>query len=159
MASTSTNKQPLLIDRVLHNVVDLNQSIVSSIDVVGTNTASLLVDATSSDGAIIEDIYAVSRGATQYFINLYMSSAVDYLRPTEGIFIGSFQNAVLSSQVTHWEFMPRVLAPVPQVIADGLDENQFKALYVPKGRSLWAAIQSSAPVVDAPILGAQGGWY
>ena len=159
MASTSTNKQPLLIDRVLHNVVNLDQSIVSGVDVVGTNTASLIVDATSNDGAIIEDIYAVSRGSEQYFINLYMSSAVDYLRPNEGVFIGSFQDATLVSQVTHWEFMPRILAPVPQVIADGLDENQFKAFYLPKGRSLWAAIQSETPANDAPILGVQGGYY
>jgi hypothetical protein len=159
MASTSTNKQPLLIDRVLHTVVDLNNAVVPSIDVLGTNTATLVVDATTNDGAIIEDIYSVARSTSQYFINLYMSSSIDYLRPNEGIFIGSFETAAQQGQTNHWEFMPRILAPVPHVVTTGLDENQLKALYVPKGRSLWAAIQTPDPVNDGPILGVQGGWY
>jgi len=46
MAATSTNKQPLLVDRVLHYVVDLNTAAVGSIDVAGTNTALLIVDGT-----------------------------------------------------------------------------------------------------------------
>ena len=55
MASTSTNKQPLLIDRVMHNVVNLDNAAVGAIDVIGTNTAELIVDATQSDGCIVED--------------------------------------------------------------------------------------------------------
>jgi hypothetical protein len=62
MAATSTNKQPLLVDRVLHYVVNLDTAAVSAIDMTGTNTAKLLVDGTTSDGAIIEDIYSIARG-------------------------------------------------------------------------------------------------
>ena len=47
MAATSTNKQPLLVDRVLHYVVDLNSAAVGAIDVAGTNTALLLLMAHS----------------------------------------------------------------------------------------------------------------
>ena len=72
MASTSTNKQPLLVDNVLHNVVNIDQAINNGIDIVGTNTATLLVNAISSDGAIIEDIYAIARGGTAYDVNLYI---------------------------------------------------------------------------------------
>jgi len=81
MASTSTNKQPLLIDRVMHNVIDMNLATVGAIDIIGTNTAALLVDGTRSDGCIIEDIYCISRSTSPHVINLYMSSAFDYLRP------------------------------------------------------------------------------
>jgi len=158
MASTSTNKQPLLIDRVLHYVVDLNTAIIPNINVSGTNEAALVVDATNSDGAILEDVYCISRGSTEYTINLYLSSATDYLRPSEGIFVGSFTNLLTKAQVKHWEDMPRILAPVPQVKST-LDENQLKAFYVPKGKALWAAIQSNTAVSDAPLLGVQGGWY
>ena len=157
MASTSTNKQPLLIDRVLHYAVDLNQALVSDIDVAGTNTAALIVDAATSDGAIIEDIYAISRSTTAYYINLYMSSAVDYLRPNEGIFIGSFQSQVLRGQTSHWEFAPKILAPTPEIGPE--TETQFRALYLPRGKALWAAVQSNTTLTDGPILGAQGGWY
>lgn len=155
MAATSTNKQPLLVDRVLHYAVDLSSSFISNINVSGTNSAELIVDSTSLDGAIIEDIYAISRKASEFKINLYISTANDYLRPQQGVFIGQFKSGTTVGTVTHWEDMPRVLAPMPQTGS----ESQFKALYVPKGRSLWAAFEGSAADNAAPVLGCQGGWY
>ncbi len=155
MAATSTNKQPLLVDRVMHSVIDLNTAAVASINVAGTNTALLLVDGSQSDGCIIEDIYAIARGSVESTINLYMSSAFDYLRPNEGIFIGSFKSATTAGNVTRWEEMPKILAPMPQTGT----EQQFRALYLPKGKSVWAARQDTNTVNDGPLLGAQGGWY
>ena len=155
MAATSTNKQPLLVDRVLHYVVDLNTAAVGAIDVAGTNTALLIVDGTQQDGAIIEDIYAISRGAVESTINLYLSSAPDYLRPNEGIFIGSFTSATTAGEVTRWGEMPKILAPMPQTGT----ESQFRALYIPKGKALWAAREGTNVVTDGPLLGCQGGWY
>jgi hypothetical protein len=155
MAATSTNKQPLLVDRVMHNVIDLNTAAVASINVAGTNTALLLVDGSQSDGCIIEDIYSISRGTVESTINLYLSSAFDYLRPNEGIFIGSFKSATTAGSVTSWTEMPKILAPMPQTGT----EQQFRALYLPKGKSLWAARQDTGVVNDGPLLGAQGGWY
>ena len=155
MAATSTNKQPLLVDRVLHYVVDLNMAAVGAIDVVGTNTAILVVDGTSSDGCIIEDIYSISRSSFEHTINLYLSSSFDYLRPNEGVFIGQLKSATTAGSVTHWEEMPRVLAPMPHTGSEG----QFKALYIPKGKALWAGRQDVAALNDGPLLGCQGGWY
>ena len=155
MAATSTNKQPLLVDRVMHNVIDLNTAAVASINVAGTNTALLLVDGSQSDGCIIEDIYAIARGTVESTINLYISSAFDYLRPNEGLFIGSFKSATTAGNVTRWEEMPKILAPMPQTGT----EAQFRALYLPKGKSVWAARQDTNTVNDGPLLGAQGGWY
>ena len=155
MAATSTNKQPLLVDHVLHKVVDLSQNFISDITVSGTNSAALIVDSTSLDGAVIEDIYSISRKASAYTINLYLSSANDYLRPQEGVFIGTFDSATTAATVTHWEEMPRVLAPVPHAGS----EPYNKALYIPKGRALWAAVEGTSVDSEAPILGAQGGWY
>ena len=155
MAATSTNKQPLLVDRVLHYAVDLSSSFISDINVSGTNSAELIVDSTSLDGAIIEDIYAISRKASEFKINLYISTANDYLRPQQGVFIGQFKSGTTVGNVTHWDDMPRVLAPMPQTGSD----SQFKALYVPKGRALWAAFEGSSVDNAAPVLGCQGGWY
>ena len=155
MAATSTNKQPLLVDRVLHYVVDLNTAAVGSIDVAGTNTALLIVDGTQQDGAIIEDIYVISRGTSESTVNLYLSSAPDYLRPNEGVFIGSLKSATTAGEVTRWAEMPKVLAPMPHTGT----ESQFRALYIPKGKALWAAREGSTIVNDGPLLGCQGGWY
>ena len=155
MAATSTNKQPLLVDRVLHYVVNLNEAVVSSIDAGGTNTAALIVDGTRSDGAIIEDIYSISRGTTEYTINLFVSTASDYLRPNEGIFVGQFTSATTAGSKKDWEDMPKILAPMPHTGTD----SQFKAFYLPKGIALWAAREDTGAVTDGPILGCQGGWY
>ena len=85
MASTSTNKQPLLVDHVLHKALNLSLATNNGIDVEGANTAALLVDSTTADGALIEDVYLISRGTTPHKVNLYLSTAQDYLRPTQGI--------------------------------------------------------------------------
>ena len=155
MAATSTNKQPLLVDRVLHYVVNLDNAAVSGIDVGGTNTAVLLVDGTQQDGAILEDVYAISRGNVAMKINLYISSAFDYLRPNEGIFVGSFMSGTIAGEVTRWTEMPKILAPMPQTGT----EAQFRAFYIPKGRALWAAREDTNTTIFGPLLGCQGGWY
>ena len=160
MASTSTNKQPMLIDRVLHAVVDLAGATVqpgAGVEVGGTNTAAPFVDCTSNDGAIIEDIYCYSRG-TDYKINLYISSASDYLRPQQGIYVGSFNSGAVEGQKAEYTDMPKILAPVPRV---GSEPN-FRSLYIPKGRALWVAVVQTAAndtAQNAPIVGAQGGLY
>ena len=155
MAATSTNKQPLLVDRVLHYVVNLDTAAVGAIDVAGTNTALLIVDATTSDGCIIEDIYSIARGTNESTINLYMSTSSDYLRPNEGVLVGTFKSATTIGEVTSWTDMPKVLAPMPHTGS----ESQFRALYIPKGRTLWAARQANTIATDGPLLGCQGGWY
>ena len=155
MAATSTNKQPLLIDRVLHYVVNLDTSINDGMDIVGTNTATLLVDGVNTDGAILEDIYTIARGTIPYTVNLYMSSARDYLRPNEAVFVGAITSGTTKGDVERWEFMPKTLAPAPQVGS----EPYNRAFYLPKGYALWAARESTANVTDGPLLGCQGGWY
>ena len=62
MASTSTNKQPLLIDRVFHEVYEMSTATILTEKVTGTNFAQLILDCTANDGGIIEDIYIISQG-------------------------------------------------------------------------------------------------
>ena len=155
MAATSTNKQPLLVDRVLHNVVDLNAAAVGAINVIGTNTAALIVDGTQSDGCILEDIYCISRSTAAHKINLYLSTSFDYLRPNEGVFVGQLTSATTVGEIVHLETMPHILAPMPHTGT----ESQFRAFYIPKGKTLWAGREDIAIVNDGPLLGVQGGWY
>ena len=155
MAATSTNKQPLLVDHILHYAVNLDTALNDGIDIAGTNTAILIVDSTTADGAIIEDIYTIARGTSASTVNLYLSTGQDYLRPNQAVFIGSVTSATTVGNVVRWEEMPKTLAPVPQVGTESFN----RALYVPKGYALWAARDSSANVTDGPILGCQGGWF
>ncbi len=158
MASTSSNKQPLLVDSVLHEVFDLNGKYVTGLDIAGTNDATLILNAVGTDGAILEDIYTIARSTTPYTVHMYLSSSSDYLRPNDGIFIGELASATTVAIVTEWNFAPTILAPVPNLGSDAY----FRALYVPKGKCLWAALLNtnpSVPITDGPIFGVQGGWY
>lgn len=155
MASTATNKQPMLVDHVLHYAINLDTAINNGLDVTGANTALLLVDSTTADGALLEDIYSYARGTTAYDINLYMSTANDYLRPNQAVFVGTFKSATTEGERTSWEEMPKTLVPAPQVG----DDPTNRAFYIPRGYALWAARNSAANVTDGPILGCQGGWY
>lgn len=182
MASTATNKQPLLVDRVLHEIVDLkNATMAFDAGIqVKDNSAALIVDAINSDGCVIEDVYSISREcvdednfvepegggapvAVGYFVNLYMSSQADYLRPQQSIFVATFMASVHLAQRVHLYEMPFITAPVPAAGAtDSTTPAQFQSLYVPKGKALWAAIpkkNANDNGDEGPIIGVQGGWY
>ena len=161
MATTSTNKQPLLIDRVFHNVIESNSLTSGSdaaLDILGTNQSAVIVDCTANDGGIVEDLYTIARTTTttQYKVLFYLSSSVDYLRPGEGVYIGSVESSDTADTKTQYE-LPKILAPVAQVG----DDPQLGALYIPRGRALWVTLQMAGPInsSDTPIIGAQGGYY
>ena len=162
MASTSTNKQPLLIDRVFNNVMTTNNLASGSADSVNVlnNTSAVLVDCTTNDGGIVEDMWAISRSAANsYTAMFYLSSAVDYLRSSEAVYVGEINIPSSTAVGTFISVfaLPKVLAPVPYVGTD--PKNQ--AFYVPTGKALWVTLQRVAPdgSDSTPIVGAQGGFY
>ena len=169
MASTSTNKQPLLVDRVLHEIVDLVGATVEPttvIDVGGSNGAKLLVDCTTNDGAVIAEIYSTARELSPaYLINLYMSTANDFLRPSQSFFVGMFTAATVAGNRTVWSGMPYLLNPVPGVgstDSSAVVGTQFNGLYIPKGRALWVAVRkatASDTTANAPLVAAHGGYF
>ena len=162
MATTATNKQPLLVDRVFHNVVKgntLTSGSADSLNIVGTNESSVLVDCTSNDGGVIEDLYVLSRTSTSttYTAVFYFSSSVDYLRPSEALYVGQLVSSDTEGTLTASEELPKILAPLPHQGS----EAQLRALYVPKGKALWCSLRLDGPTNsdDTPIIGAQGGFY
>ena len=166
MASTSTNKQPLLVDRVFHNHVDTSglSSGTTGIDIIGANSAQVLVDCTTNDGGIIEDVYALSRGETPegtlYRVMFYISTSIDYLRVNDAIFIGAVEVPGAVGETARPLELPRVLAPAAQV-ANTQGDNFLTAYYVPKGKAIWVTLQLDSPDngTTTPIVGAQGGFY
>ena len=123
MASTSTNKQPLLIDRVFNEVVTTDGLVSGasntatgasiSYDIAGSNSAKILVNCTTNDGGLVEDIYAISRGASKKAL-FYLSAASDYLRAEQALFIGSIDVTATVGEYTNITALPRTMAPVPQ---------------------------------------------
>ena len=160
MATTSTNKQPLLVDRVFHNAVPSNSLTSGSdtdLNILGTNESAVLVNCTANDGGIVEDLYLISRGTSPFTALFYFSSSLDYLRPNESVFVGKTTSASTSGDIIKADWLPKVLAPLPGAGS----ESQVNALYVPKGKALWCTLQLAGPANTAstPIIGAQGGFY
>ncbi len=162
MATTATNKQPLLVDRVFHKAVSamsLASGSATSLDIEGTNQSAVLVDCSANDGAVVEDLYVIARTSTAqaYTALFYLSSAVDYLRPTEGVYVGKLTSSTTAAAKTSAADLPKVLAPLAHVGSDA----QVRALYIPKGNVLWCTLQLAGSVntTDTPIIAAQGGFY
>ena len=160
MASTSTNKQPLLIDRVFNNLITSNTLASGSSDGVviqGSNASAVLVDCTTNDGGIIEDMWTIARSNTPYTVLFYLSTAIDYLRSNEAVYVGEITSSQTVGTYTNVAALPAVLAPVPQVGSN----PKNSAFYVPTGKALWATVQGVTPVGSnqSPIIGAQGGFY
>lgn len=181
MASTSTNKQPLLIDRPLHNVFTLSNSKTGSTGYwLSTNNCQLIVDCSQNDGALIEDIYTICKSTSPQNISLFMGgSDTSAVRESDSttVFLGQFSTGVTEGAIVHFGKMPLMLAPSPTSIAadvapasqaagDGTQKTLalFQGLYVPRGRTLWAglAVVSSSGALNldaAPTLGVSGGYY
>ena len=177
MASTSTNKQPLLIDRVFNEVTQTDGLVSGSsntatgasisYDIGGSNAAVVLVNCTTNDGGLVEDIYAISRGSSKKAL-FYLSAASDYLRSTEALFIGSIDVTATVGEYANITALPRTMAPVPQQgVVSGMTAltqgNPLKnqALYVPTGKALWVTIYGAGTdnLGSCPYVGAQGGFF
>ena len=163
MATTSTNKQPLLVDRVFHNHVpaDRLNSGSEKLDIIGANSSKVIVDCSTNDGGIIEELYVISRGLDSngevFVVNFYISPSTDFLRADEAVFIGQVTASDIPGEMTTPSKLPRVLAPLPCAGT----ESQVGAYYVPRGKVIWATLQLATPDLgtNAPIIAAQGGFY
>ena len=171
MAATSTNKQPLLIDRPLHALATISSQKTGNTGYwLSNNSCSVLVDCTQNDGALIEDLYVIAREASSHTISFFMSNTTDVLREsdtTNVVYVTQVASGTTPGAIVHAENLPFGVAPYPTVplASDNTREaGQFKSLYIPKGKALWVgrAVAATAANLDfatAPVVGAQGGFY
>lgn len=170
MASSSTNKQPLLIDRPLFAIASLRDSTspASGVEPGTGSSGVMLVDCTANDGAMIDSLWLIQRVDDDVTkVNLYISNSALSLGVTasggaaSAHFLGRFgfaapQKAGATAQMA----LPRILAPVPHAgsTADG-ELPQFRGLYLQRGLALWAAVNSATAIAAAPNIACQGGFY
>lgn len=188
MATTGTNKQPLLIDRVFHELVDLKGATIDKDDQVtisAGNKCKVILDCTNNDGAIISELYTLGRDTsgntgniTPWICNIYIGSSNATLTSSNGHYAGFFTTGgiLTAGQTDEGEKIffgdfPYILFPVPGVgSTDSSDVvgTQFTALYLPKGKCLWAGVNEKvngsnvavdADATTAPIIGVTGGFF
>lgn len=172
MAATSTNKQPLLIDRPLHALTTITVQKTGNADFwLSNNSCSVLIDCTQNDGALVEDLYVIARDAATHNISFFFSNSTDVLRESDTnnvFYVTRISTAGRSGgDIIHADNLPYGVAPYPTVplASDNTREaGQFKSLYIPRGKALWVgrAVASNASNLDVatgPVVGAQGGFY
>lgn len=176
MSSTSTNKQPLLVDRPLLSVVSLTATThMPGTTEPTTGTAGvLLADCTNNDGGILDDIWLIQRSGNDTTpVNLFLSTSSQSLGVTtsggsgSAVFLGRFAfagNAPVGATIS-WQ-PPKLLAPVPHaggsigyIVSEIPEVPQFRGLLMPRGLALWAAVDSATAVSTAPNIACQGGLY
>lgn len=184
MASTSTNKQPMMVDRPFLRGCTINNA--SALTNPGNPQFSTLVqlvrvgDVPSEDGAVVEDIFVVSNegypdngGVYAAAFGIYVfapnqsapSTAVPLLinKVTVGL-SGSVEGLIQRVE------LPKAIAPTPQVGDTNLNRpieiGGSEAMYLEKGYILGIGYLGDSPVAVSGGLSpsgvsifAQGGFY
>ncbi len=173
MSSSSTNKQPLLVDRPLHEWATLGPTPALT---TATNYATIvgggcspLVDCVDNDGAVIDSlsIVATEAGTTAAVVLFFLSSSPTPFGITSSNTALVASASVLSAsagQRTH-VLLPPLSVPVPNLGAEVSPSETSKkntALMVPAGRLLYVGLNTAllAPTPATKInVFAQGGYY
>ena len=165
MASTSTNKRPLLMDRPLLKLVSLvgTSTPAGSVDPGSGTNAVALVDCTTGDGALVEAVELVQRVAgNTTSVNLYLSPSALSLG-SDAVFLAQTNIAGGGDPGVRAAFsLPPLLSPVPHAGGNDAatdDIPQYRGLRIQPGWALWAACNSATPVANAPNILVQGGFY
>jgi hypothetical protein len=179
MASTSTNKEPLLLDRPLIAAVRLNSTShgTATVDPNSTTQAALVVSTAGTDGCLIESLELQQRVANDdTAILLFLSTSDSFVATPDAsgaVNAWFLRRAAFpaSSPVGATLDVPLLplLSPVPHagnsssgggtVPGGSSGPEQFRGLRLPAGIHLWAAAAVASPVAGAPQLIVHGGWY
>ena len=156
MASTSTNKQPLLIDRPISRGRLITGQTVSNIRTPGIGV-TLLVSCLDNDGAIIDSARIISASSDVGEVVLYLSTAGNSTNVTNGNAwpVGYINIAAPVSPGTAVELdLPELMTPVPAVGT----EPKNRGILIEKGQILVAA-KIGTPWASGHYLALQGGFY
>lgn len=176
MSSTSTNKQPLLIDRPMHEFAILGDVACVAIPtdyagVVGGGL-TLLVDCFGgehSDGALVDSVSIVANqaGTTPSAVLLYLSVAPSELgvsRANTALAASAVIGSAAAGERTGLS-LPPLCVPVPDLGAQSAVTEFSKkntGLYVPSGMGLYvgvnAIITAPSPLTRVTVF-AQGGYF
>ena len=102
-------------------------------------------------------------------IGFFMTNTADFLRETDTnvTYLASVQSTGTLGTIAHADNLPLGIAPYPTVAlaaANSRSAGQFQSIYVPRGKAIWVgrfavAADANLTAADAPVAGAQGGFY
>lgn len=173
MSSTSTNKQPLLIDRPLHQfaILGATAALTSSsnfVTIIGGACATL-VDCSSNDGACIDSISILamqaSTTASSVLVFLSSSSTPFGITDTNTALVATATIGSTSAGERTNISLPPLAVPVPSLGGQTSPTETSKkntGILVESGQVIYvglnAAIVAPTPATKVAIF-AQGGFY
>ena len=97
---------------------------------------------------------------TAYTAVFYFSSASDYLRPTEGIYLTKIESSSYARDyyLSSAE-LPNVLAPLPSAQVVDCSSQSFVCAQRQGALGKLCKLANAANATTTPIIGAQGGFY
>ena len=176
MATTSSNKMPLLVDRPLHSFASLGASAgLTTASNFNTPNASLtlLVDCSTNDGAVIDSISLFSTEASMTaveviaFLSVATSAAGVTATNTLAVASGTVSSAI-GGRINMT--LPALSVPVPNLASPAATVNTYPneadkkntGIYVPSGATLFVGTSAAitAPSAASRVnVFAQGGFF
>lgn len=179
MASSATNKQPLLVDRPLHEWVLIGGTAALSSATNFTSLipsgVSLLVDCTGNDGAVVDglSVLITEASTTQSIVLVFLSSA-----GSPGAVTAANTGLIASAAIPGGNVagqrvnisLPPISVPVPPLASPAATvatypselDKKNTGLYVPADRSLYVGVSTALSAPSAAtrvIVAAQGGFF
>ncbi len=176
MATTSSNKMPLLVDRPLHSFASLGATagLTTASDFNTPNTSlTLLVDCTANDGAIIDSISLISNQASMTsakviaFLSVAPTAASVTATNTLAVAFATLGSG-LGDRVNM--SLPALCVPVPNLASPAATASAYPSetdkkntgIYVPSGATLFVGTSAAitAPSAASRVnVFAQGGFF
>lgn len=164
MASTSTNKQPLLVDRPFFNAITLGEvgGLLDPLNYNSPDPAGLVILADGGvDGTIIDSVTVASTqvNTDENDVLLFMSTVNNPLMIQQ-------QNThyLTSVAIESTDCGERVSMPLPEVLVPVPSNTAVKntAIYIPKNWTLFCGLSEalcSPDYTSRVVVYAQGGYY
>ena len=172
MATSSSNKMPLLVDRPLHSFATIGGA-AGLTSATNFNTPNgggcvLLVDCISNDGAVVDSLSIIANEANtnsnQVLVFLSVAASSSSITSANSVCVASA--TISSSSAGERTNIPSSLCiPVPNLGADssvGETDKKNTGLYVPSGATLFVGVSAAltAPSTSTRVhVFAQGGFF
>ena len=178
MATSSSNKMPLLVDRPLHSFATLGGTSALT-DGTNLNTPSpagcvLLVDCSANDGAVVDSLSVIANEASMTSSNvlIFLSTATTATSVTTAntaYVCGAAIGSTSKGERTNLS-LPALSVPVPNLASPAATATAYPSeldkkntgLYVPSGALLYCGVDTviTSPSANSRVhLFAQGGFF
>lgn len=170
MATTSSNKMPLLVDRPLHSFATIGGTAClttsTNFNTVTGGGCTLLVDCTGNDGAVIDSVSIIateaSTTASTVLVFLSVATSSGGINASNTVCVASAAISSSSAGQRTNISLPALTVPVPSTTSNAEVDKKNTGIYVPSGGLIYVGVNAAltAPSTATRVhVFAQGGFF